>query len=93
MKLAVRQVWYHKNDPHVYHSEGPSNPNDPLKEVHCHKAPGSPYAQKIKITPRETSIAFVAELPESLDTGRTNGLFGTDDPRPGIPLLRHRGIH
>ena len=52
-----------------------------------YEAPGSPYAQKIKIALREKSIAFDVELPESLGTGRTDGPFGIDNPRTQVPLL------
>ena len=46
-----------------------------------YEAPGSPYAQKIKIALREKSVHFDVEVPESLGTGRTDGPFGLDNPR------------
>jgi RNA polymerase-associated protein len=52
-----------------------------------YEAPGSPYAQKIKIALREKSIAFDVELPESLGTGRTDGPFGIDNPRAEVSVL------
>jgi RNA polymerase-associated protein len=52
-----------------------------------YEAPGSPYAQKIKIALREKSVAFDVELPESLGTGRTDGPFGVDNPRAEVPVL------
>jgi stringent starvation protein A len=52
-----------------------------------YEAPGSPYAQKIKIALREKNIAFELELPDSLGTGRTDGSFGIDNPRAEVPLL------
>jgi glutathione S-transferase len=52
-----------------------------------YEAPGSPYAQKIKIALREKSVAFDVELPESLGTGRTDGPFGIDNPRAQVPVL------
>jgi glutathione S-transferase len=52
-----------------------------------YEAPGSPYAQKIKIALREKSIPFDVELPESLGTGRTGGPFGIDNPRAEVPVL------
>ncbi len=68
-----------------------------------YEAPGSPYAQKIKIALREKTIAFELELPESLGTGRTDGSFGIGNPRAEVPLLvdglahfrfvHHPGIH
>ena len=51
-----------------------------------YEAPGSPYAQKIKIALREKAVAFESELPESLGTGRTDGSFG-GNPRAEVPLL------
>ena len=50
-------------------------------------APGSPYAQKIKIALREKSIAFTTEVPDSLGTGRTDDAFGTGNPRAEVPML------
>ena len=52
-----------------------------------YEAPGSPYAQKIKIALREKSVPFDVELPESLGTGRTDGPFGLDNPRTQVPVL------
>jgi stringent starvation protein A len=52
-----------------------------------YEAPGSPYAQKIKIALREKAVAFERELPETLGTGRTDGPFGIDNPRAEVPLL------
>ena len=52
-----------------------------------YEAPGSPYAQKIKIALREKSIPFQMELPASLGTGRTDDPFGTGNPRAEVPLL------
>ena len=52
-----------------------------------YEAPGSPYAQKIKIALREKSVAFDVEWPQSLGTGRTDGPFGLDNPRAEVPLL------
>jgi glutathione S-transferase len=52
-----------------------------------YEAPGSPYAQKIKIALREKAVAFESELPESLGTGRTDGSFGLGNPRAEVPLL------
>lgn len=52
-----------------------------------YEAPGSPYAQKIKIALREKSVAFDVELPSSLGTGRTDDNFGIGNPRAEVPLL------
>ncbi len=52
-----------------------------------YEAPGSPYAQKIKIALREKAVAFAVELPESLGTGRTDGSFGIGNPRAEVPML------
>ena len=52
-----------------------------------YEAPGSPYAQKIKIALREKSVPFDVELPESLGTGRSDGPFGLDNPRTQVPVL------
>ena len=52
-----------------------------------YEAPGSPYAQKIKIALREKAVAFEVELPESLGTGRTDGPFGIGNPRAEVPVL------
>ena len=52
-----------------------------------YEAPGSPYAQKIKIALREKAVAFDVEWPESLGTGRTDDPFGTGNPRAQVPLL------
>lgn len=52
-----------------------------------YEAPGSPYAQKIKIALREKSVDFQLDTPESLGTGRTDGSFGTGNPRVEVPLL------
>ena len=50
-----------------------------------YEAPGSPYAQKIKIALREKAVAFKVEVPESLGTGRTDDPFGTGNPRAVVP--------
>ncbi len=52
-----------------------------------YEAPGSPYAQKIKIALREKGLAFEIEVPESLGTGRTDNPFGTGNPRAEVPVL------
>ncbi|MBS0639265.1 MAG: glutathione S-transferase family protein [Proteobacteria bacterium] len=52
-----------------------------------YEAPGSPYAQKIKIALREKAIPFDTETPASLGTGRTDDAFGLDNPRAEVPLL------
>ena len=52
-----------------------------------YEAPGSPYAQKIKIALREKGVAFDLEWPDSLGTGRTDDAFGTANPRAQVPLL------
>ncbi len=52
-----------------------------------YEAPGSPYAQKIKIALREKSIPFQVELPASLGTGRTDDPFGIGNPRAEVPML------
>lgn len=52
-----------------------------------YEAPGSPYAQKVKIALREKSVAFERELPESLGTGRTDDAFGIGNPRAEVPML------
>ena len=52
-----------------------------------YEAPGSPYAQKIKIALREKSVPFDIELPDSLGTGRTDGPFGLANPRTQVPML------
>ena len=52
-----------------------------------YEAPGSPYAQKVKIALREKAIVFECQLPDSLGTGRTDGPFGIDNPRAEVPLL------
>ena len=58
-----------------------------------YEAPGSPYAQKIKIALREKSIPFDVQTPESLGTGRTDGPFGIDNPRAQVPLLVDGATH
>jgi glutathione S-transferase len=52
-----------------------------------YEAPGSPYAQKIKIALREKAVTFEVEVPESLGTGRTDDAFGIGNPRAEVPLL------
>jgi stringent starvation protein A len=52
-----------------------------------YEAPGSPYAQKIKIALREKVVPFQREVPESLGTGQTDGSFGIGNPRAEVPLL------
>ena len=52
-----------------------------------YEAPGSPYAQKIKIALREKGVAFDLEWPDSLGTGRTDDAFGTGNPRAEVPML------
>jgi len=52
-----------------------------------YEAPGSPYAQKIKIALREKSVPFDVEWPDSLGTGRTDGPFGLANPRTQVPML------
>ena len=52
-----------------------------------YEAPGSPYAQKIKIALREKGVAFDLELPASLGTGQTDGSFGIGNPRAEVPVL------
>jgi RNA polymerase-associated protein len=52
-----------------------------------YEAPGSPYAQKIKIALREKSLPFDIEWPDSLGTGRTDGPFGLANPRTQVPML------
>ena len=52
-----------------------------------YEAPGSPYAQKIKIALREKSVPFDIEWPDSLGTGRTDGPFGLANPRTQVPML------
>ena len=52
-----------------------------------YEAPGSPYAQKIKIALREKAIPFDIELLDSLGTGRTDDTFGAGNPRAEVPLL------
>lgn len=52
-----------------------------------YEAPGSPYAQKIKIALREKSVDFQLDTPESLGTGRTDGSFGMGNPRAEVPVL------
>jgi len=52
-----------------------------------YEAPGSPYAQKIKIALREKGLAFDLEWPDSLGTGRTDDAFGTGNPRAEVPML------
>jgi stringent starvation protein A len=52
-----------------------------------YEAPGSPYAQKVKIALREKSVPFGLEVPESLGTGRTDDQFGTGNPRAEVPML------
>ena len=52
-----------------------------------YEAPGSPYAQKIKIALREKSVPFEVEWPDSLGTGRTDDPFGLANPRTQVPML------
>lgn len=52
-----------------------------------YEAPGSPYAQKIKIALREKGLPFTLETPDSLGTGRTDDAFGAGNPRAEVPLL------
>jgi glutathione S-transferase len=52
-----------------------------------YEAPGSPYAQKIKIALREKAVAFEVETPATLGTGRTDDPFGTGNPRAEVPML------
>lgn len=52
-----------------------------------YEAPGSPYAQKIKIALREKGLSFDTALPDSLGTGRTDDPFGIGNPRAEVPLL------
>ncbi len=52
-----------------------------------YEAPGSPYAQKIKIALREKSIPFDLEVPATLGTGRTDDAFGINNPRAEVPML------
>ena len=52
-----------------------------------YEAPGSPYAQKIKIALREKAVPFEVEVPASLGTGRTDGPFGIGNPRAEVPML------
>ena len=52
-----------------------------------YEAPGSPYAQKIKIALREKAVPFTVEVPESLGTGRTDNAFGLGNPRAEVPLF------
>ena len=52
-----------------------------------YEAPGSPYAQKVKIALREKCVPFNLELPQSLGTGRTDEPFGIGNPRAEVPML------
>lgn len=52
-----------------------------------YEAPGSPYAQKVKIALREKCVSFDLELPQSLGTGRTDEPFGIGNPRAEVPML------
>ena len=52
-----------------------------------YEAPGSPYAQKIKIALREKSVPFDVETPRTLGTGSTDGPFGINNPRAHVPML------
>jgi stringent starvation protein A len=52
-----------------------------------YEAPGSPYAQKVKIALREKAVPFTVEVPETLGTGRTDGPFGIGNPRAEVPMI------
>lgn len=60
--------------------------------LRLYEAPGSPYAQKIKIALREKALPFDAETPDSLGTGRTDDDFGTGNPRSEVPMLVDGGV-
>ncbi len=49
--------------------------------------PVSSYAQKVKVALREKGVAFRAEVPEGLGTGRTDGPFVAANPRAEVPVL------
>ncbi|MFO1068352.1 MAG: glutathione S-transferase family protein [Geminicoccaceae bacterium] len=55
--------------------------------IRLYEHPLSSYAQKVKIALREKGVAFVAELPETFGTGRTDGPFASANPRREVPVL------
>jgi glutathione S-transferase len=49
--------------------------------------PFSPYAQKVKIALREKGLAFKAEVPAALGSGKAQGEFAVASPRNEVPAL------
>src|SRR5215510_2460670 len=49
--------------------------------------PLSSYAQKVKIALREKDLAFKAETPPALGSGKAGGEFATASPRNEVPAL------
>jgi len=49
--------------------------------------PLSSYAQKVKIALREKGLAFKAETPPALGSGKAGGEFATASPRNEVPAL------
>jgi glutathione S-transferase len=49
--------------------------------------PLSSYAQKVKIALREKGLAFEAEIPSALGSGKADGEFAAASPRNEVPAL------
>ena len=49
--------------------------------------PLSSYVQKVKIALREKGVAFTAEIPHELGSGRAGGAFKAANPRIEVPVL------
>lgn len=49
--------------------------------------PLSSYAQKVKIALREKGLAFTAEIPPALGSGKAGGAFAAASPRNEVPAL------
>ena len=49
--------------------------------------PLSSYAQKVKIALREKGLAFKAEIPPALGSGKARGAFAEASPRNEVPAL------
>ena len=52
-----------------------------------YEAPGSPYAQKIKIALREKGVPFEVSLPDNIGSGSAGGAFVAASPRMEVPAL------
>ncbi|HYE45793.1 MAG TPA: glutathione S-transferase family protein [Caulobacter sp.] len=49
--------------------------------------PLSPYAQKVKIALAEKGVAFTANIPSAIGSGRTSEAFQAANPRGEVPVL------